>query len=390
MNRINDWNLRGKTVLVRVDFNVPLDEHKRIRDDTRIRATLPTIQLLAEKGARVVLLSHLGRPKGEWNERLSLQPVVKWVSSLLGRQVKFISQPIGKGAKEEVAKLADGEVALLENIRFYAGETTNSSAFVDQLAELGDYYVNDAFGVAHRKHASVYGIAEKLPAAPGLLLQKEVEALSRLLEPERPFVAVVGGAKISDKVSVLERLLDKVDKLMIGGGMANTFLAALGYNMGKSLVEKSQLAIAERMISKANNMNKELLLPIDIVVGDFFIPECEYKTVEVNRIPPDWIALDIGPLTIERFRIGLKDAKMIFWNGPLGVAEWANFAKGTEAMARILADHSAYTVVGGGDSMAALVRTGLADKIDHVSTGGGASLEFVEGKQLPGLVSLGL
>ena len=390
MSNLKTWPLQGKKVLVRVDFNVPLDEQGRVRDDTRIRESLPTIRFLVERGARVILISHLGRPKGQWLERLSLRPVAKWLSGLLGQQVVFIEKPIGQGAELEINQLSDGQVALLENIRFYPGETTNSVAFVESLAKLGDYFVNDAFGAAHRKHASTYGVAGKLPSSPGLLLEKEVKALSRLLDPERPFMAVIGGAKISDKLSVLERLLDKVDRLLIGGGMANTFLSALGYKMGKSLVEQEMIPVVERMIADAAEKDKDILLPIDFVVGEFFMRDCDHKAVEVHQIPSDWIAMDIGPLTVERFRQALHGAGTIFWNGPLGVAEWPNFARGTEEMARILANHPGFTVVGGGDSMAALARTGLMHKIDHVSTGGGASLEFLEGKELPGLASLGL
>ncbi len=385
---VRDVDVAGKRVLVRVDFNVPLDDRGQVADDTRLRAALPTIRHLMERRARVVLVSHLGRPKGQPSAKYSLRPVAERLSRLLGRPVAFAADCVGPEAEQAVAALGEGQVLLLENVRFYAGEEANDPEFARRLASLADLYVNDAFGTAHRAHASIEGVARFLPAVAGFLMEKEIAALSALLEPEHPFVAIVGGAKVSDKLLVLQRLLDKVDVLAIGGGMANTFLRALGYRTGKSLVQEEMIPEASRLIARAREEGKELLLPLDVVVADFFLATADHKVVPVSAVPEDWIILDIGPLTVKRYGEAVAKARTVFWNGPMGVAEWPNFARGTEGMARALAEARAFTVVGGGDSVAALERTGLADRISHVSTGGGASLEFLEGKELPGVACL--
>ncbi len=385
---IRDIDVAGKRVLVRVDFNVPLDDHGDVADETRLRAAVPTIRDLADRGARVILVSHFGRPKGQPNPKYSLRPVVKSLSRLLHRPVAFASDCVGPEAEQAVAALADGQVLLLENVRFHPGEEANDPEFARQLASLAELYVNDAFGAAHRAHASTAGVAAFLPGVSGLLMEKEIASLTALLNPEHPFVAIIGGAKVSDKLLVLQRLLDRVDVLAIGGGMANTFLRALGYKTGKSLVQEEMLDEAVQLISRARDEGKELLLPIDVVVADFFLSDADHRTVPVTDVPDEWMILDIGPMTVKRYAEAVARAKTVFWNGPMGVAEWSNFAHGTNGMARALADCDAFTVVGGGDSVAALERTGLAHKIDHVSTGGGASLEFLEGKELPGVACL--
>jgi phosphoglycerate kinase len=384
---VRDVEVGGRAVLVRVDFNVPLQDGE-VADDSRIRAALPTVDYLAQRGARLVLCSHLGRPRGTRVQTLSLRPVAARLERLLGRPVAFCADTVGPRARRAADALRPSEVLLLENTRFYAEEERNAPEFARALASLGELFVNDAFGAAHRAHASTVGVAAFLPAVAGLLMERELLALGRLLRPERPFVAIVGGAKISDKLGVLRSLLDRVDRLVVGGGMANTLLAALGYRMGKSLVEADRLADAERLIAAAREKGVDLVLPIDLVVGDFFLAEADRQVVEVDAVPPDWMALDIGPLSAERFAQALEGARTIFWNGPLGVAEWPAFAAGTEAVAKAVAASPAYTVVGGGDSIAALARLGLAERIDHVSTGGGASLEFLEGRELPGVAVL--
>ncbi len=385
---VADLDVRGKTVLVRVDFNVPLDSQRRVADDTRIRAALPTIRHLRRGGAAVILASHLGRPKGQPNLNYSLRPVAEHLQRLLGAPVGFAPDCVGEEAGDMARSLRPGDVLLLENVRFHPEEEANDPDFARRLASLADLFVNDAFGAAHRAHASTAGVAAHLPAVAGFLMEKEIRALSSLLSPERPFVAIVGGAKISDKLTVLRRLLDRVDRLAIGGGMANTFLRALGYETGKSLVQEEMIPAAEDLVSRAREEGKEILLPVDVVVGDFFLEDADHKVVPVNAIPSDWIVLDIGPLTVRRYAEAVADARTVFWNGPMGVAEWPNFAHGTEGMACALAACDGFTVVGGGDSVAALERTGLADRIDHVSTGGGASLEFLEGRELPGVACL--
>ncbi len=385
---VRDVDVQGKRVFVRVDFNVPFDDFGRVADDTRIRAAIPTITHLTGRGARVILASHLGRPKGQPNPKYSLKPVADRLAHLLGQPVAFAEDCVGPAAQKAVEALAPGGVLVLENVRFHAGEEANDPEFSRQLASLADIFVNDAFGAAHRAHASTAGIAAHLPAVAGFLIEKEIEALGALLEPAHPFVAIIGGAKVSDKLVVLQRLLEKVDVLAIGGGMANTFLRALGYKTGKSLVQEEMIRAAESLIARANEQGKQLLLPIDVVVADFFLADADHKVVEVDQVPDEWLILDIGPLTVKRYAAALKGARTVFWNGPMGVAEWPAFAKGTDGMAQALAESGAFTVVGGGDSVAALERTGYAGRISHVSTGGGASLEFLEGKVLPGIACL--
>ncbi len=383
---VRDVPTTGRTVLVRCDFNVPMDDG-HVKDDTRLRAHMPTIEYLIGQRARIVLCSHLGRPKGR-TPGLSLRPIAGVLQDLLQRPVQFCPDTIGPRARRAADGLLPGGILLLENTRFYPEEERNDPAFSRALAALGDLYVDDAFSAAHRAHASTAGVAAFLPAVAGLLMEQEIAMLSRLLDPERPFVAIVGGAKVSDKLGVLEGLLQRVDKLLVGGGMANTFLAALGHRMGSSLVETGHLRAASDIIAKAKERGVDLLLPVDLVVADYFLAEPDRRTVDVGQVPPDWIAMDIGPVTAERFAVALRDAKTIFWNGPLGVAEWPNFANGTLQVARAIAECKAFSVVGGGDSIAALNRLGLAGRIGHISTGGGASLEFLEGKQLPGIAAL--
>ena len=384
---VRDMNLDGRTAVVRVDFNVPL-EGARVGDDTRIQAAMPTIRLLVQQGARVVLCSHLGRPGGRRVPSMSLRPVVPVLEGALGRPVAFSPDAVGPRARRVVEALEPGAVALVENTRFYPEEERNDPVFARALAALGEVFIQDAFGAAHRAHASTVGVARHLPSASGLLLEREVVALSRLLAADRPFVAIVGGAKVSDKLAVLENLLGRVDRLVIGGGMANTFLATLGYDMGKSLVERDCLPAAQRLIHAARERGVELVLPVDVVVGNFFLEQADYRVVQVEQVPADWLAMDIGPLSVERFASAMKGAHTIFWNGPLGVAEWPNFAAGTAGVARAVASAPAFTVVGGGDSIAALRRLDLVARVGHMSTGGGASLEFLEGKILPGIACL--
>jgi phosphoglycerate kinase len=384
---VRDLPVAGRQVLLRCDFNVPLDDG-RVADDTRLRAALPTLEYLIAQRARVVICSHLGRPRGTRVPALSLRPVAAALGALLGRPVAFCPDAVGPRARRAADALLPGGLLLLENTRFYPEEERNDPVFARALAALGEVFVNDAFGASHRAHASTVGVAALLPAVAGLLMERELVTLSRLLAPERPFVAIIGGAKVSDKIGVLESLLHRVDRLLIGGGMANTFLAALGYAMGKSLVEPNQVPEAQRIIAQAREAGIDLQLPIDLVVADYFVPEADRRVVEVDAVPADWLAMDIGPLTAERFAAALQGCKTVFWNGPLGVAEWPAFAAGTEAVARAVAACRAFTVVGGGDSIAALNRLGLADRVGHVSTGGGASLEFIQGKPLPGVAAL--
>ena len=386
---IRDVDVRGRKVLVRVDFNVPLEEG-RVADDTRIRAALPTIQYLLDHGAAVILMSHLGRPKGQPNPKYSLRPVAEHLSALLGKPVKFSPEPVGPQAEALARDLKPGEVLLLENTRFHPGERKNDPEFARQLAALAGpdgIFVNDAFGSAHRAHASVVGVAQYLPAVAGFLMEKELDFLGRLLTaPERPFVAILGGAKISDKIGVIRSLLQKADKLLIGGGMANTFFKAQGYEVVDSLVEEDALEEAKALLAEGQD---KLVLPVDAVIADRFAADAERKVVPVDRVPPGWRILDIGPETVARFKEELQGAKTVFWNGPMGVFEFPAFAEGTFAIARALAElEGAVTVIGGGDSVAAVKQAGVADKITHISTGGGASLEFVEGKELPGVAVL--
>jgi phosphoglycerate kinase len=386
---IEDLELQGRRLFLRVDFNVPI-EGGRVTDDSRIRATLPTIQLAADQGARVVLASHLGRPKGERHEELSLEPVAAALAALLpGGEVHFTDDCIGDGARKVVSDARDGQVVLLENLRFHAGEEQDEEAFARELARLGDLYVNDAFGAAHRAHASVHALARLFPdRAAGLLMLGELSNLERLRgEVRRPYVAVLGGAKVSDKIGVIEQLLTRVDALLIGGAMANTFLAAGGVSMGQSRVEADRLPLARSLLARAKERDVNVHLPVDVRVGDS-LDAAEGQVVEVRAIPDDQMALDVGPETVARFAEVLGEAGTIFWNGPMGLFEKAPFAEGTFAIARAIAASPAYRVVGGGDSVAAVHQVGVAEQFDHVSTGGGASLEYLEGKKLPGVEAL--
>ncbi|EKP94900.1 phosphoglycerate kinase [Thermaerobacter subterraneus] len=382
---VRDLDVRGRRVLVRADFNVPL-EGGRITDDTRIRAALPTIRYLLEQGAAVILCSHLGRPKGKVVEELRLAPVARRLEELLGRPVRALPEVVGPQVEREVAGLQPGEVVLLENLRFHPGETANDPEFAAALARLAHVYVNDAFGAAHRAHASVVGVAERLPAAAGFLLERELEVLGGLLErPRRPFWAVLGGAKVSDKIGVIQRLLEVCDGLAIGGAMANTLLAARGFDVGRSLYEPEQVEPARRWLETAGD---RLLLPADVVVTEKLEPGAPSRVVPVDRIPTGAMAVDVGPATLAAWQERLRGAGTVFWNGPLGVFEVEPFHRGTFALAEFLAGLEAVTVVGGGDSVAAVQRTGVAGRIDHISTGGGASLELLEGKELPGVAVL--
>ncbi|MBN1640892.1 MAG: phosphoglycerate kinase [Anaerolineae bacterium] len=382
---VRDVDVQGKHVLMRVDFNVPLQEGA-ITDDTRIAAAVPTIQYLLDKGAAVILMSHLGRPKGKPSPALSLAPVAARLGELLGKDVQMAPDTVGPAVEAMAAALQPGDVLLLENTRFYAGEKKNDPALAAQLAQLGDLFVNDAFGAAHRAHASTEGVTHHMPAVAGLLMEKEIEFLGTTIEdPKRPYVAIIGGAKISDKIGVIQNLLTKVDWLLIGGGMANTFLAAQGYEMGDSLVEPDSLDVARELIAAGAG---KLVLPVDAVLADAFSADAQRKVVPVDAIAPGWRMLDIGPQTVSLFGAKIAKAKTIVWNGPMGVFEFAPFAVGTTAVAEMLAASGAVTVIGGGDSVAAIQQAGLSDQMTHISTGGGASLEMLEGKVLPGLAAL--
>ena len=386
---IKDVSLDGKKVFVRADFNVPLDDKQQITDDTRIVKTLPTIQYLLDHNSAVILASHLGRPKGEAKPEFSLRPVAARLSELLGRTVQMAPDCVGPETEKMAKSLKPGEVLLLENLRYHKEEEKNDPAFSKALAQLADVGINDAFGCSHRAHASVAGITEFLPMAAGLLLEKEIRFIGGAVEhPEHPFAAIIGGAKVSDKIEVISSLLPKVDLMIIGGGMANTFLAAQGYGIGKSLVEADKIELASTLMEEAKKQNTELLLPVDVVVAVEFAAQAPYKEVDVADVPADWMILDIGTKSRELFAHKLEPMKLIVWNGPMGVFEMEHFAKGTEAVAQAVADSKAVSVVGGGDSVAAVNKAGLADKITHISTGGGASLEYLEGKVLPGIASL--
>lgn len=383
---IQDIDVKGKRVLVRVDFNVPLDENGVITDDRRIREALPTIKYLKEHEAKVILMSHLGRPKGKFNAKYSLKPVAERLSEKLGVKVPLASDVIGEAVQTMVDDLKDGDVMLLENVRFYEQEEKNDKEFSKKLASLGDIYVNDAFGTAHRAHATTAGLADHLPSAIGFLIKKELDIMGRALtEPERPFVAILGGAKVSDKIGVIENLMDKVDALLIGGGMAFTFYKAMGYEIGKSILEADKVELAGEILKKAKAKHLRLLLPVDIVVAAEFNNDAVAKTVAADSIPEDQLGLDIGKNTREIYSDVILNAKTVVWNGPMGVFEMPNFAKGTFALAEALSECKGTTIVGGGDSAAAVEQLGFADKITHISTGGGASLEFLEGKVLPGI-----
>ena len=385
---IEDIQVQGKKVLVRCDFNVPLDKEGNITDENRIVGAMPTIKYLADNGAKVILCSHMGKPKGEPKPEFSLAPVAKRLSEKLGKEVVFAADAnvVGENAKKAVAEMKDGDIVLLENTRYRAEETKNIETFSKELASLAEIFVNDAFGTAHRAHCSTVGVTEYLPAVCGYLIQKEIEFLGNAVNnPVRPLVAILGGSKVSSKISVIENLLDKVDKLIIGGGMAYTFMAAKGHEVGNSLLENDYIEYAKEMMAKAGD---KLLLPIDTVVAKEFNNDAESKIVDEGCIEEGWEGLDIGPKTIELFSNAVRDAKTVVWNGPMGVFEMSNFAKGTNAIAQVLAEIDATTVIGGGDSVAAVNQAGLGDKMSHISTGGGASLEFLEGKELPGIVAL--
>jgi phosphoglycerate kinase len=390
---LSEADLAGKRVLVRVDFNVPLDDKGNITDDTRIRAALPTIQDLIAKGAKVILSSHFGRPKGKVNESMRLTPTAKRLSELLSQEVKMCSDCIGDSVKAVVDSLQNGQVAMLENVRFYAEEEANDPEFAKKLAANADLYVNDAFGTAHRAHASTEGVTHYLaPCVAGYLIEKELNYLQAAIEtPQRPLAAIVGGSKVSSKITVIETLLEKCDKLLIGGGMIFTFYKARGLSVGKSLVEEDKLELAKALEAKAKEKGVALILPTDVVVADNFAPDANAQTVSIENIPEGWMGLDIGPDSVKTFQEALSECKTVIWNGPMGVFEFDQFAVGTEAIARTLADltnKGVTTIIGGGDSVAAVEKVGLADQMSHISTGGGASLELLEGKVLPGIAAL--
>ncbi len=386
---VRDLDVAGKKVLVRVDFNVPLNDKGEITDDTRITASLPTIQYLLEQKAAVILMAHLGRPKGQVKPELSLAPVAKHLGKLLGKKILFAPDCVGEAAQAAASKLKPGHILLLENLRFHKEEEKNDMDFAEKLASLADLYVNDGFGVSHRAHASVEGVTHFLPAAAGFLLEKEIQYVGQAVtNPLHPFVAIIGGAKVSDKIGVISNLLDKVDTLLIGGGMANTFLAAQGYKMGKSLVEEDKLDLAKELLAKAKKNKVNMLLPTDLVMAAAFAPDAEHVTEKVKNLNQAYMAMDIGAETSKAYAEALADAKMIVWNGPMGVFEMDAFCKGTEAVAKAVAKSRATSIVGGGDSVAAIEKLGLAKRITHISTGGGASLEYLEGKVLPGVAAL--
>lgn len=385
-----DADVRGKKVLLRCDFNVPQNkETGAITSDKRIVAALPTIKYLLENGAAVIACSHLGKPKGEWKQKLTLAPVAERLSELLGQKVIFANDIIGDDAKAKAAALKPGEIMLLENLRFDIREEKNGADFAKALADMAEVYVSDAFGTVHRAHASTAGVAAYLPAYAGLLVEKELSVMGKALDdPKRPFVAVLGGAKVSDKIGVINNLLEKADTVIIGGGMAYTFIKAMGYEIGNSLLEADKLDYALEMIEKAKRNGVSLLLPVDTAVGNEFKADCDSKIVDIKVMPAGWMGMDIGPKTIKLFSDAIKNAGTVVWNGPMGVFEFDAFAKGTKAMAQALADSGAITIVGGGDSAAAVEKLGFADKMTHISTGGGASLEFLEGLELPGVACL--
>ncbi len=387
--RVKDIDLQNKKVLMRVDFNVPLDENSNITDATRIEKALPTIEYILEQNASLILMSHMGRPKGEVKEELRLDPVAKKLGEYLKKEVKKVDDCIGAEVEKSARELKAGEVLLLENLRFHKEETKNDEQFAKKLASLADVYVNDAFGAAHRAHASVSAITKYLPSVAGLLMEKEIYFLSNLLKnPERPFIVILGGAKISTKIGVINNLLERVDSMLIGGGMVFTFIKSKGIDIGKSLVEMEKEVEAFEILKKAHNDEKDLVLPVDVVVADDVNKNAKTKIVDINSIPDDMLGVDIGPKSVKLFLKKIQSAKTIFWNGPMGIFEIDKFAKGTIEVAKAVAANKGTTVIGGGDSVAAVKKFGLSDKITHISTGGGASLEFMEGKSLPGLEGL--
>ena len=386
---MKDIDVKGKRVFVRVDFNVPMAEGK-VSDDTRIRAAIPTIQYLVEQGAKVILASRLGRPKGEVNEEMRLTAIGERLSELMNKKVKKLDESIGEAVEAVVAEMQEGDIVLLENVRFHKGEEKNDEELSTQFARLADVYVNDAFGAAHRAHATTEGITKFVPVSvSGFLMQKELEVLGKALSnPERPFTAIIGGAKVKDKIGVIENLLEKVDNLIIGGGLAYTFVKAMGQDVGKSLLEENKIGLAKSFIEKAKEKGVNLYMPIDAVVTKEFSNDAETAVVDIDSIPADMMSLDIGPKTAEKYAEVIKASKLIIWNGPMGVFEMENFANGTKTVAEAMAETDGYTVIGGGDSAAAVEKFNVAEKMDHVSTGGGASLELMEGKALPGIVAL--
>ena len=389
---IRDIDVKGKKVFVRVDFNVPMDEHQNITNDTRIRATIPTIRHLLDGGAAVILACHVGRPTEAREPKFSTKPIVARLSELLGHEVKWAPDCVGPEAEKAAAALKPGEVLLLENLRYHKEEKKNDPAFAKQLAALADIAVDDAFGVAHRAHASNVGITSYLETVAGFLMEKEINYIGKTLEaPQRPFVAIIGGAKVSDKIGVIENMIDKVDTIIIGGGMAHTFDASKGYPIGDSLCERDKIGLAKELLEKAEKKGVKVVLPVDVVIADKFAADADTKTVDVDKIPDGWQALDSGAKTSEEYVKALQGAKTVIWNGPMGVFVFDAFAKGTEAVAHAVAEatkRGAVSIVGGGDSIAALKKTGLSDRISHISTGGGATLELLEGKVLPGIAAL--
>lgn len=385
---MKDIDVKGQRVFVRVDFNVPMADGA-ITDETRIRAAIPTIEYLVEQGAKVILASHLGRPKGEVKEDMRLTAVGIRLAELMGKPVTKLDESIGQAVEEAVANMQDGDILLLENVRFHAGEEKNDPTLAQQFAQLADIYVNDAFGAAHRAHASTEGIAKHIPAVSGFLMQKELDVLGKALSnPEHPFTAIIGGAKVKDKIGVIESLLEKVDHLIIGGGLSFTFIKAQGHDIGKSLLEEDKIELAKSFIENAKAKGVQLHMPVDAVVANEFSQDAETQIVDVDAIPADWMGLDIGPKTAANYAEVIKNSKLIIWNGPMGVFEMDKFANGTKTVADAMATTAGYTVIGGGDSAAAVEKFEVADKMDHISTGGGASLELMEGKELPGIVAL--
>ena len=386
---VEDIDVSGKKVLIRCDFNVPFDAEGNISDPKRIDEAMKTICYLKDKGAAVILCSHLGRPKGQFNMKYSLAPVAEYLSKALGTPVKMAADVIGESAKAMAASLQSGEVMLIENVRFHAEEEKNDPVFAKELASMAEIYVNDAFGTAHRAHASTAGVADYLPAVCGYLIQKEISIMGGALsEPKRPFVAILGGAKVSDKIGVINNLLEKVDTLIVGGGMSYTFMKALGYSIGTSICEDEKVELAKDMMAKAKEKNVKFLLPTDNRIGDKYDPDCAYDEVSSDSIPDGWMGLDIGPKSEMTFAEAVKDAGTVVWNGPMGVSEWDKFANGTIAVAKAVAESGSISIIGGGDSAAAVEKLGFAEKMTHISTGGGASLEFLEGLVLPGIACL--